>query len=139
MISLSVNINKFATLRNARGGKNPNIIQIAKECEHFGAKGITIHPRPDERHIKYDDVIKLKEVIVGEFNIEGNPRKKYIDLVLETKPTQATLVPDEDNVLTSNQGWDIFAHKNYLKDIVKEFKTYNIRTFHFYRSISSSG
>lgn len=126
---LSVNINKFATLRNARGGNNPDVVKAAIDCEMFGADGITVHPRPDERHIRYADVYALKGVVKTEFNIEGNPRtQSFVDLVLKTKPTQVTLVPDAENALTSNQGWDTIQHKQYLKDIIALFKEHGIRT-----------
>lgn len=122
MTCLSVNINKFATLRNARGGNNPNIVQIAMDCERFGAEGITVHPRPDERHIRYTDVLDLAEVVTTEFNIEGNPNERYLELVAKVKPTQATLVPDAPDVLTSNQGWDTIKHADFLKEIITELK-----------------
>lgn len=129
MTHLSVNINKFATLRNSRGGNNPDIIKTALDCERFGAQGITVHPRPDERHIRYDDVRELKKVLSTEFNIEGNPKeKKFIDLVLEVKPEQVTLVPDSEGQLTSDHGWDTISNKHYLIDIISEFKRNNIRT-----------
>lgn len=129
MTKLSVNINKFATLRNARGGNNPNVVKAALDCEAFGADGITVHPRPDERHIRYADAYALKEVVKTEFNIEGNPRtQKFVDLVLDVKPTQVTLVPDAENTLTSNQGWDTIKHKDYLVEIIAEFKKAGIRT-----------
>ncbi len=128
MTKLSVNINKIATLRNSRGGNNPDVIQVAKDCERFGAQGITIHPRPDERHIRFDDAYALKEVITTEFNIEGNPQHQYMDLVLATKPTQATLVPDAIGALTSNAGWDTINYQNYLIDIISELKKNGIRT-----------
>jgi pyridoxine 5-phosphate synthase len=129
MTKLSVNINKVATIRNARGGNNPNLIQVAQDCERFGAHGITVHPRPDERHIRYDDVLALKEVVTTEFNIEGNPQKgKYLELVLKVKPTQATLVPDSDQAITSNTGWDTIKHKGYLQELVAELKKSGIRT-----------
>ena len=128
MTRLSVNINKIATLRNARGGNNPDVIKTAIDCERFGAQGITVHPRPDERHIRYDDVIKLKEVITTEFNIEGYPDQRYMELVRKVKPAQATLVPDPPDVLTSNAGWDTIEHKTFLQDIVLELKNQNIRT-----------
>jgi len=127
MTRLSVNINKIATLRNARGGNNPDVVQVALDCEKFGAEGITVHPRPDERHIRYADVRALKKVIKTEFNIEGNPEQKFIDLVLEVKPSQVTLVPDEPDAVTSNQGWDTFKHAAFLKEIISEFKRNNIR------------
>lgn len=129
MTKLSVNINKFATLRNARGGNNPDVVKAAIDCEAFGAEGITVHPRPDERHIRYADVYALKDVVKTELNIEGNPRtQKFVDLVLDIKPTQVTLVPDAENALTSNQGWDTIAHKDYLIDIIGTFKDAGIRT-----------
>ncbi|GAB4341943.1 MAG: pyridoxine 5'-phosphate synthase [Flammeovirgaceae bacterium] len=129
MTKLSVNINKVATIRNSRGGNNPNLIQVAQDCERFGAHGITVHPRPDERHIRYDDVLALKEVVTTEFNIEGNPQKgKYLELVLRVKPTQATLVPDAENAITSNTGWDTVKHKSYLQELVAELKKSGIRT-----------
>lgn len=122
MTKLSVNINKIATLRNARGGNNPDLIQVAKDCEKFGAQGITVHPRPDERHITKKDVFDLKPVINTEFNIEGYPDERYIDIIKEIKPTQATLVPDAPNQLTSNHGWDTIENKSLLTDIIKELK-----------------
>lgn len=129
MPNLSVNINKIATLRNARGGNTPDLIKAAADCQLFGANGITIHPRPDERHIRYDDVIQLKQVIKTEFNIEGNPKeKKFISLVLEVKPTQVTLVPDSTGQLTSDHGWDTITHNSYLSEIISEFKKQGIRT-----------
>ena len=125
---LSVNINKIATLRNSRGGNNPDLIEVAKDIERFGADGITVHPRPDERHIRYADVYDLKKIITTEFNIEGNPKeKKFVDLVLENKPTQVTLVPDTEGQLTSDHGWDTIANKNYLIDIISVFKNAGIR------------
>ncbi len=128
MIRLSVNVNKIATLRNSRGGNNPDLIQVAKDCERFGAQGITVHPRPDERHIRYDDVYALKDVVTTEFNIEGNcEEKKFVDLVLAVKPHQVTLVPDALNQLTSNHGWDTITHRRYLQDMVKCFKDEGIR------------
>ncbi len=128
MAKLSVNINKVATLRNARGGNNPDVIQFAKDCERFGAQGITVHPRPDERHIRYADVYELKECVQTEFNIEGNPtEKKFVDLVLATQPTQVTLVPDAENQLTSNHGWDTIKHQSYLQDTIALFKSKGIR------------
>lgn len=128
MTKLSVNINKLATLRNARGGNNPDIIKAAKDIQRFGAHGITIHPRPDERHIKYSDVYELQDVIVTEFNIEGNPKEqKFMDLVLAICPTQVTLVPDAPNQLTSNHGWDTKASQDYLKETIAVFKKKGIR------------
>lgn len=128
MARLSVNINKIATLRNSRGANNPNLIQVAKDCERFGAQGITVHPRPDERHIRYDDVFELKKVLTTEFNIEGNCREqKFIDLVLANKPGQVTLVPDVLGQITSNHGWDTIMHQQYLKETIKIFKDAGIR------------
>jgi pyridoxine 5-phosphate synthase len=128
MTKLSVNINKFATLRNSRGGNNPNVIKAAIDAQAFGADGITVHPRPDERHIRYADVYAIKPIITTEFNIEGNPTEtKFVDLVLANKPDQVTLVPDALNQLTSNHGWDTVTHKNYLQDIIGVFKTAGIR------------
>jgi pyridoxine 5-phosphate synthase len=125
---LSVNINKIATLRNARGGNNPDLVKAAIDCERFGAQGITVHPRPDERHIRYDDVYELKKVVRTEFNIEGNPtEKKFVELVLANKPEQVTLVPDSTDQLTSNHGWDTIKHQSYLKEIISEFKKAGIR------------
>jgi len=129
MTKLSVNINKIATLRNSRGGNVPDVLKVAQDCQRFGANGITVHPRPDERHIRYADVINLKPIIYTEFNIEGNPlEKKFVDLVLQVKPTQVTLVPDSNNQLTSNHGWDTIQNKSFLVDIITEFKKHNIRT-----------
>ncbi len=129
MANLSVNINKIATLRNSRGGNNPDLIKAALDCERFGAEGITIHPRPDERHIKYSDARALRPLLKTEFNIEGNPREqRFVDLVLELKPHQVTLVPDSTNQLTSNHGWDTIANKDFLKNIISEFKKRGIRT-----------
>ncbi|WP_010228037.1 pyridoxine 5'-phosphate synthase [Gillisia marina] len=128
MTHLSVNINKIATLRNARGGNVPDLVQFTKDIESFGAEGITVHPRPDERHIRYQDVFDLKPVVKTEFNIEGNPIPKFIDLVLKAKPTQVTLVPDAVDAITSNAGWDTIQHKNFLKEVISEFKRNNIRT-----------
>ena len=128
MTKLSVNVNKIATLRNSRGGNNPNLIKVALDIERFGAQGITVHPRPDERHIRYQDVFDLKAVIATEFNIEGNPtEKKFVELVLANKPAQVTLVPDVEGQLTSNHGWDTIKHQNYLKDIIAKFQTAGIR------------
>ncbi len=128
MTKLSVNINKIATLRNARGGNIPDVIQSAIDCESFGAQGITVHPRPDERHIRYEDVFRLKEVVKTEFNIEGNPISKFIDLVLSVKPQQVTLVPDADDVLTSNAGWNTVKYKDFLSEVIQTFKNAGIRT-----------
>lgn len=125
---LSVNINKVATIRNARGNGIPNLVNFALDCERYGAEGITIHPRPDQRHITYQDVFDLKRVVKTEFNIEGFPNKEFIDLVLQIKPQQVTLVPDPPDVLTSNAGWDTVTHFSFLKDIVLEFNNANIRT-----------
>jgi pyridoxine 5-phosphate synthase len=128
MTQLSVNINKIATLRNSRGGNNPDLLKVALDCERFGAQGITVHPRPDERHIRYQDVYDLKENIHTEFNIEGNPKEqKFVDLVLATKPAQVTLVPDAQNQLTSDHGWDTISEQAYLKDIIAVFKAAGIR------------
>ncbi|MEE9363037.1 MAG: pyridoxine 5'-phosphate synthase [Cellulophaga sp.] len=128
MTKLSVNINKIATLRNSRGGNTPDLINVAKDIENFGAEGITIHPRPDERHIRYQDARDLKDIVTTEFNIEGNPITKFIDLVLETKPTQVTLVPDSIDAITSNAGWDTWKHQNFLKEVISTFKQNGIRT-----------
>ncbi len=128
MTKLSVNINKVATIRNARGGNNPDVLKVAVDCEKFGAQGITVHPRPDERHIRYQDVRDIKPLITTEFNIEGNPIDKYIKLVLKVKPTQVTLVPDADNQITSNHGWDTVANKGFLTDVIGQFKEAGIRT-----------
>jgi pyridoxine 5-phosphate synthase len=128
MTKLSVNINKIATIRNSRGGNNPDLVQVALDAERFGADGITVHPRPDERHIRYQDVLDLKAVLTTEFNIEGNPtEQKFVDLVLAVKPAQVTLVPDVLGQITSNHGWDTITHKNYLIDIVGVFKKQGIR------------
>lgn len=125
---LSVNINKLATLRNSRGGNMPNLIKSAQDIEGFGANGITIHPRPDERHIHYQDARDLKQIVQTEFNIEGNPIPKFIDLVLEVKPTQVTLVPDAEDAITSNAGWDTLKHREFLSDVIATFKAHGIRT-----------
>ncbi|MFD2162502.1 pyridoxine 5'-phosphate synthase [Paradesertivirga mongoliensis] len=128
MTRLSVNINKIATLRNSRGGNNPNLVETALDCERFGAQGITVHPRPDERHIRYQDVFDLKSAIQSEFNIEGNcQEQKFVDLVLANKPAQVTLVPDALNQITSNHGWDTIKHQQYLRDIIPLFKEAGIR------------
>ena len=125
---LSVNINKIATLRNSRGGDNPNLVQVAIDCQRFGAEGITVHPRPDERHIRYSDVHDLRKTITTEFNIEGNPKEdKFVQLVLDTLPTQVTLVPDAPGQLTSNHGWDTVKERTYLRDIIAVFKNAGIR------------
>lgn len=128
MTKLSVNINKVATIRNARGGNNPDVQKVAVDCEKFGAQGITVHPRPDERHIRYQDVRDIRPLIKTEMNIEGNPIDKYISLVLEVKPTQVTLVPDADNQITSNHGWDTVANRGFLTDVIARFKEAGIRT-----------
>lgn len=129
MTKLSVNINKIATIRNSRGGNTPDLLQVAQDAERFGAQGITVHPRPDERHIRYQDVYDLKPLLKTEFNIEGNPKiQKFVDLVLDIKPEQVTLVPDVDNQLTSDHGWDTIANKDYLTDIIAKFKQAGIRT-----------
>ena len=129
MVKLSVNINKIATLRNSRGGNNPDVLKAAMDVQRFGADGVTVHPRPDERHIRYNDVRQIRKIITTEFNIEGNCREqKFIDLVLETRPNQVTLVPDELGQITSNHGWDTIAHKDYLSEIIKLFKEAGIRT-----------
>lgn len=128
MAKLSVNINKIATLRNSRGGNNPDLVKVALDCERFGAEGITVHPRPDERHIRYQDVFDLKAIIATEFNIEGNCREqKFIDLVLANKPAQVTLVPDTEGQITSNHGWDTIKNKAYLKEMVSLFQSAGIR------------
>jgi pyridoxine 5-phosphate synthase len=124
---LSVNINKIATLRNARGGNNPDVVKAAIDCERFGAQGITVHPRPDERHIRYDDVMALKDVVKTEFNIEGYPDKRFLSILREVRPAQATLVPDGPDVITSNAGWDTVTHAEFLKEIVTEIRSMNIR------------
>ncbi len=128
MTKLSVNINKIATLRNSRGGDTPNVVQFARDVQRFGAEGVTVHPRPDERHIRYQDVYDLKPVVHTEFNIEGNPIPKFIDIVLEVKPTQVTLVPDAEDAITSNAGWDTIKNKSFLIDVIKEFQNNGIRT-----------
>ncbi len=128
MTKLSVNVNKVATLRNARGGNNPDVLKVALDCEKFGAQGITVHPRPDERHIRYNDVRALRPRVTTEFNIEGNPIDKFIDLVLEVKPTQVTLVPDAEEQITSNHGWDTVVNEAFLTDVIGRFKSAGIRT-----------
>ena len=128
MTKLSVNINKIATLRNSRGGNVPDLLKAARDIQDFGAEGITIHPRPDERHIRYQDARDLKAVVHTEFNIEGNPVKKFTDLVLEVQPTQVTLVPDAEDAITSNAGWNTIKHREFLKEVISEFKSHNIRT-----------
>lgn len=128
LTKLSVNINKFATLRNSRGGDNPNVVKAAIDAQRFGADGVTVHPRPDERHIRYSDVREISKIITTEFNIEGNPREqKFVDLVLEVRPHQVTLVPDAEGQLTSDHGWDTIKHKDYLKEIIAVFKNAGIR------------
>ncbi len=127
MTRLSVNINKIATLRNARGGNVPNLLQVASDCEKFGAQGITVHPRPDERHIRYNDVYDLKKIVTTEYNIEGYPSEDFMNMVLEVKPEQVTLVPDPPGVLTSNAGWDTIENEDLLRGIVKRLKAENLR------------
>jgi pyridoxine 5-phosphate synthase len=124
MTRLSVNINKVATLRNARGGNNPDVVKVAMDCERFGAQGITVHPRPDERHIRYSDVLALAPVITTEFNIEGFPDDRYLRIIREVRPAQATLVPDKPDVITSNTGWDTVAHQSFLQEVIEEIKQY---------------
>ena len=128
MTKLSVNVNKIATLRNSRGGDVPNLIKVASDIEGFGAEGITIHPRPDERHIRYQDAYDLKNSVTTEYNIEGNPIPKFMEMVLKIKPTQVTLVPDSIDTLTSNAGWNTVTHQSYLKEVISEFKNAGIRT-----------
>ena len=128
MTKLSVNINKIATLRNARGGDYPSVVQVAKDIQLFGAHGVTIHPRPDERHIRYQDAYDLKQAVTTEYNIEGNPIAKFMDMVLKIKPTQVTLVPDSIDAITSNAGWDTVKHKDFLSEVISEFKNSGIRT-----------
>ncbi|MBQ8500270.1 MAG: pyridoxine 5'-phosphate synthase [Bacteroidales bacterium] len=128
MTRLSININKIATIRNARGGNMPDVLKAAIDCERFGAEGITVHPRPDERHIRYSDVRELKPIVTTEFNIEGNPIPTFMDLVLEVVPTQVTLVPDAHDAITSNAGWDTVKHRDFLTEVCTEFKAKGIRT-----------
>ena len=128
MTRLSVNINKIATLRNSRGGNVPDLLKVAADLQSFGAQGITIHPRPDQRHIRYDDALALPAVLTTEFNIEGNPIPKFIDLVLQIQPDQVTLVPDSEDAITSNAGWDTIKNKDFLAEVVSEFQSYGIRT-----------
>ena len=128
MTNLSVNLNKVATIRNARGGNMPDVLQVAQDAEKFGAQGITVHPRPDERHIRYSDVYALKPLVKTEFNIEGNPCDKFVDLVLKVKPTQVTLVPDAPDAITSNAGWDVKANFNRLSELIDQFNSNGIRT-----------
>ncbi|WP_299524824.1 pyridoxine 5'-phosphate synthase [uncultured Lutibacter sp.] len=128
MTKLSVNVNKIATLRNSRGGDFPNVVKVSSDIESFGAEGITIHPRPDERHIRYQDAYDLKKIVTTEFNIEGNPIPKFMEMVLAIRPTQVTLVPDSIDAITSNAGWDTLKHQSFLKEIIAEFKLKGIRT-----------
>ncbi len=128
MTKLSVNINKVATLRNARGGNTPDVVQVALDCEAFGADGITVHPRPDQRHIRYTDVFSLKPVLKTEFNIEGYPSPEFIELVIKAKPAQVTLVPDAPDAITSNQGWDTITHFDFLTEVIERFRNAGIRT-----------
>ncbi len=128
MTKLSVNVNKIATLRNSRGGDIPNLVKVASDIESFGAEGITIHPRPDERHIRYQDAYDLKKIVTTEYNIEGNPIPEFMEMVLKIKPTQVTLVPDSVDTLTSNAGWDTIANQSYLQEVISEFKKAGIRT-----------
>lgn len=127
MTKLSININKVATIRNARGGNTPNVVKFALDCEHLGAQGITVHPRPDERHIRYADVTELRPLLTQEFNIEGNPVPKFIELVNLVKPAQVTLVPDAEDAITSNAGWDTIRHEAFLRKVVSDFKSHGIR------------
>lgn len=135
MTKLSVNINKVALIRNSRGGNLPDLIQVAKDCEAFGAEGITVHPRPDERHIRYADVPALKEIVSSELNVEGNPTARFMELVLANRPTQVTLVPDPPGVLTSNKGWDTISHADFLNDVVGQFQDAGIRVSIFVNPI----
>ena len=128
MTKLSVNINKVATIRNARGGNTPDLLQVARDCELYGADGITVHPRPDERHIRRADVPALRAVVRSEFNIEGYPSKEFLDLVLKAKPNQVTLVPDKPGQLTSDNGWDTFTHQEFLKDVLDDLRGAGIRS-----------
>ncbi|MEM7185427.1 MAG: pyridoxine 5'-phosphate synthase [Bacteroidota bacterium] len=128
MTKLSVNINKIATLRNARGGNVPDLLQVARDVQEFGAQGVTVHPRPDERHIRYQDAYDLKQIVTTEYNIEGNPMDRFTDMVLAIQPTQVTLVPDAVDAITSNAGWDTVTHKEYLTEVIAEFKRNGIRT-----------
>ena len=137
MTQLSVNINKIATLRNARGGSNPNVVQVAKDCERFGAQGITVHPRPDERHITRQDVYDLKDVITTEFNIEGFPDERFMKIVEDVRPKQATLVPDPPDVLTSNAGWDTLKNKDQLTEIISQLKQWGVRTSIFIEPVNN--
>ena len=135
MTKLSVNINKVATIRNARGGNTPDVVKFAIDCERLGAQGITVHPRPDERHIRYADVYNLKPLLTEEFNIEGNPVPKFIELVNEIRPAQVTLVPDAEDAITSNAGWDTVRHADYLREVVADFKSHGIRVSLFVDAI----
>jgi pyridoxine 5-phosphate synthase len=135
MTRLSVNINKVALIRNGRGGNVPNVVQVAKDCERFGADGITVHPRPDERHIKFKDVYELKEVVTTEFNVEGYPNAHFMQMMRDIRPHQCTLVPDGPNVLTSSEGWDTLKHDQFLKDVVEELKAFGIRVSLFVDTI----
>lgn len=137
MTRLSVNVNKIATIRNARGGNNPNLVQVVKDCERFGAEGITIHPRPDERHITTKDVYHLNEVVTTEFNIEGYPDEQFLKIIEEVKPAQATLVPDGPDVLTSNAGWDVINNKGFLRDVVARIKAAGVRVSLFMDPMAS--
>jgi len=128
MTHLSVNINKIATLRNSRGGNVPDLLKVASDLQSYGAQGITIHPRPDQRHIRYNDALALPAVLTTEFNIEGNPIPKFIDLVIQIQPDQVTLVPDSEDVITSNAGWDTVKHKEFLAEVISEFQSHGIRT-----------
>ena len=134
MTKLSVNINKIALIRNARGANNPDILRVAKDCERFGAQGITVHPRPDQRHIKYQDVIDLKEIVTTELNVEGYPDERFLELINKVKPRQVTLVPDPPDALTSNAGWDTLKEKNFLIDVVGQLKSYGCRVSIFLNS-----
>jgi pyridoxine 5-phosphate synthase len=127
MTRLSVNINKIATLRNARGANNPDVLKVAQDCERFGAQGITVHPRPDERHIRWSDAIELKRIVTTEYNIEGYPDERFLRLIREVKPAQATLVPDKPNAITSNAGWDTLSHQSLLTEVVSEIKKVGVR------------
>lgn len=127
MTRLSVNINKFATLRNARGGNNPDVVRVAADCERFGAEGITIHPRPDERHIRYDDAIALKAIVTTEYNIEGYPDARYLEIIRKVRPTQATLVPDAPDAITSNSGWDTIRQAALLEEVIAEIRKQGVR------------
>lgn len=137
MTKLSVNINKVALIRNARGGNLPDLVQVARDCEAFGADGITVHPRPDQRHVRYDDITLLKSAVGTEFNIEGNPTRDFMDLVLKNRPDQATLVPDADHALTSDSGWDTLYNKEYLAELIGELRRAGIRVSVFVDPISA--